>query len=100
MVACRVRQARSAAYRRGVRSNAALTPRQLDEFAPLSTDARGLIEGHLRRGSLTARGLTRIRRVARTIADLQGVEDGVDLNEEQLCTALEFRRPLRIEGGV
>ncbi len=97
VVAARVWSARTIAKQRGVRCNAELSPNQLDAVAPLSVEARRLIEGHLRRGSLTARGLTRIRRVARTIADLQGAGDALEINEEQICTALEFRRPLRIE---
>jgi len=47
-----------------------------------------VLEDHLRAGRLSARGLHRVRRVARTIADLEGTDD---LGEEHVCTALELR---------
>jgi magnesium chelatase family protein len=43
----------------------------------------------LRRGSLTARGLHRVRRVARTVADLAG-RDG-PVTEDDVCAALDLR---------
>jgi magnesium chelatase family protein len=71
-VAERVREVRALAEARGVRSNAALPASRLDAVAPLSDDATRLLEGVLRSGRLSARGLHRVRRVARTIADLDG----------------------------
>ena len=71
-VAERVAQARAIAAARGVRTNAELPVRRLDEVAPLSDDAARLLEAALRSGRLSARGLHRVRRVARTIADLEG----------------------------
>jgi magnesium chelatase family protein len=41
----------------------------------MSDDATALVEAALRSGRLSARGLHRVRRVARTIADLDGVPD-------------------------
>ena len=40
--------------------------------APLTADARALLRIEIERGRLTGRGYHRIRRVARTIADLGG----------------------------
>jgi magnesium chelatase family protein len=71
-VAARVAQAREIARARGMRANADLPIRRLDEVAPLSDDATRLLEVALRSGRLSARGLHRVRRVARTIADLDG----------------------------
>ncbi len=71
-VAARVVEARDLAVLRGVRTNAELPVNRLDEVAPLAPAATSLLEDALRSGRLSARGLHRVRRVARTIADLQG----------------------------
>jgi len=71
-VASRVAEARGRAAERGVRANAELSPRRLDEVAPLSSAAARLLEWRLRTGALSGRGLHRVRRVARTVADLDG----------------------------
>jgi magnesium chelatase family protein len=97
-IAGRVAQARAAARARGVRSNALLPSSALDRFAPLSGGARAILERRLADGSLTARGLDRLRRVARTIADLEG--GGELLDAEYLSAALELRVPAdRLIGG-
>jgi magnesium chelatase family protein len=69
-VAARVAQARKIAEERGVRCNAALGAARLEDAVPLEPDARRLLEVRLRQGRLSARGLHRVRRVARTLADL------------------------------
>lgn len=70
VVAARVAAARRAAARRGAPTNAALPAATLGRTAPMGQQALTLIERHLRRGSLSARGVDRVRRVARTLADL------------------------------
>ncbi|MDZ7675975.1 MAG: YifB family Mg chelatase-like AAA ATPase [Acidimicrobiales bacterium] len=89
VVAERVRAARARAGRRGVELNADLRGPDLDDIAPLEAPASKLLERMVRRGRLTARGLHRIRRVARTIADLED-HDG-PLTEAQVAAALAFR---------
>ena len=49
---------------------AALPASGLDGSVPLDGAAQDLLERHLRSGRLSARGLHRVRRVARTVADL------------------------------
>ncbi|HVV35805.1 MAG TPA: YifB family Mg chelatase-like AAA ATPase [Acidimicrobiales bacterium] len=88
-VAARVAAVRALAYARSGGTNAELTDDGLARFAALHPDAKRLLEFRLRAGSLSARGLTRIRRVARTLADLDGREG--QLNEEDVATALEMR---------
>jgi predicted ATPase with chaperone activity len=51
-------------------ANAALRGRLLDEAAPLDHEAAAVLEGALRDGRVSARGLTRLHTVARTVADL------------------------------
>lgn len=101
LVAGRVAVARALAASRGVRTNAELSAHQLDEVAPLSAEAWRVVEWHLRRGSLTARGLHRVRRVARTIADvLGGGADVAELGEEHVCAALDLRvEPEQLEAA-
>ena len=88
-VAARVRRARAVAAERGVRTNADVPAERLDELAPLQPAAALLLEHALRAGSLSARGLHRVRRVARTLADLAG-RDG-PLGDEDVCLALSLR---------
>ena len=89
VVARRVARARAMAAERGVGANAELSPPRLDQVAVLSPAARRVLEWRLRAGSLSARGLHRVRRIARTLADLEG-SDGL-LSEEHVCAALELR---------
>ena len=92
VVAARVAGARARAESRGVRCNAELPAARLDELAPLAPGAGRLLEHRLRAGLLSARGLHRVRRVARTVADLGGAEG--PLGEEHVCLALSLRADL------
>ena len=73
--------------------NSDLSPDLLDEFAPLTSAAAALLRYHLERGRLSGRGYHRIRRVARTIADLQSANThSVDqVDEAHVATALALR---------
>ncbi len=88
-VAARVVAARQLAAQRGVVANGALPVERLDEVAPLDDDAQQLLEQTLRSGRLSARGLHRIRRVARTIADLQGAPQRI--SAAHVAVALSLR---------
>jgi predicted ATPase with chaperone activity len=57
--------------------------------APLTPGAKRMLEFRLKTATLSARGLARVRRVARTLADLEGREGA--LTEEDVATALELR---------
>jgi magnesium chelatase family protein len=92
LVAERVAAARALAQLRGVPTNAELPANQLDAVAPLDAAAGRLLERRLRNGSLTARGLHRLRRVARTVADLDGAPDLV--GEAHVRAAIELRADL------
>lgn len=52
--------------------NSALTGAELERVAPLDRDGRRLIEATVEKLGLSARAFVKIRRVARTIADLEG----------------------------
>jgi magnesium chelatase family protein len=68
----------------------------LDELAPLHPDARALLRRQLEADLLTGRGFHRVRRVARTLADLDGEHELV--GEGHVATALALRVRLRIDG--
>jgi magnesium chelatase family protein len=98
-VAARVAAARAVARTRGVPCNAQLPTARLDELAPLSSPARRVVETALRANRLSGRGLQRVRRVARTLADLAGV-DG-PLGAEHVELALHLRADTaRLDGEV
>jgi magnesium chelatase family protein len=88
-VAARVKVVREMAAARGVTVNAAIPGHLLDELAPLEQKARALLQRRVARSELSARGLDRVRRVARTLADLSGIEGPVPA--EAAATALELR---------
>jgi magnesium chelatase family protein len=72
----------------GVRTNAEMTPGLLAIHGALGRAPRGVLDSAVRRMALSARGYDRVRKVARTIADLDGAETvGVD----HVAEALQFR---------
>jgi magnesium chelatase family protein len=73
-VAARVVAARAIQTRRGG-LNAALGPAEVDRCCPLERPARQLLDAALERLGLSAVGLHRVLRVARTMADLAGADD-------------------------
>jgi magnesium chelatase family protein len=72
----------------GVVTNARLTPAALRRHCALSPPAARLLSAAVTRMSLSARGYDRVRKVARTIADLVG-EDHIA--PEHIAEALQFR---------
>ena len=94
VVAERVAKARALAMARSGTLNANISPDRLDELAPLHPDARNRLRSHLERELLTGRGYHRIRRVARTIADLQGEHELV--LDEHVLMAINLRVRLSV----
>jgi magnesium chelatase family protein len=88
----RVLAARERAQARGVAHNALLAGRALADAAPLADDAESLLRVEIDRGRLTARGFTRVWRVARTVADLHG--GGNTVEADHVLAALALRRGL------
>jgi magnesium chelatase family protein len=89
-VAERVAAVRALAADRGVACNAELPSARLDEVARLSTESTRLLEGALTARRLSGRGLGRVRRVARTVADLAGATGSV-LAPDHVSVALMLR---------
>lgn len=88
VVAARVREARARAEARGVPANARIPRGRLDELCAVTPDSERVLEGALIAGRLSARGLDRVRRVARTLADLDGVDGPVTPGHISVALAL------------
>lgn len=70
--------------------NAHANGKILDDIAPLSDDARALLNKAAESAKLSARGYYRVLRVARTIADLSGAPDII--GKSHIAEALSYRR--------
>lgn len=73
------------------RLNAALSPSELTDHAPLTPPTLSLLESAHRHLHLSARAFDRIRRVARTIADLS---PSPTILPEHMAEAIQYRRAL------
>ena len=72
----------------GITCNARLTPAMLREFCPLTEAAEATLKASFDRLGLSARAYDRILKVARTIADLEGVEK---IDVPHIASAIHFR---------
>lgn len=99
LVRQRVGRARQLAVGRAGKVNAALRGDELDVAAPLTDAARSLLRQEVEAERLTGRGYHRVRRVARTIADLaDDPAEQVSLVDVEL--ALQLRTSLRQRPAV
>ena len=73
-VRARVATARDVQRARGSGLNATLSSSELERVAPLDAESRRMLEAAVAQLGLSARAFVRIRRVARTIADLEGAK--------------------------
>ena len=85
--AARARQ--QARYGDEVSCNAALSARQMETFCPLDDACREVIEKACDRYHLSMRAVSRVRKVARTIADLAGEER---IGRMHILEALRYRK--------
>jgi magnesium chelatase family protein len=72
-------------------TNAHLQGNALDQFSPLQGEGRSLLAHAVERRGLSARAVQSLRRVARTLADLEGQEQVLP---EHLAGALALRAPI------
>ncbi len=74
----------------GAQINARIEGQDLEEIAPLATDARSLLNQAMDSAKFSARGYYRLLRVARTIADLEG--NTGEISKIHIAEALSYRR--------
>lgn len=74
---------------KGIYSNSQMSTRDLNTYCPLQNDSRKLLENSIDRLGLSARAFQRIRKIARTIADLEGV---ADIALPHVAEAVQYRR--------
>jgi magnesium chelatase family protein len=94
-VAERVATARLAAMTTRGMVNSEIPASHLDLLAPLDPAARFLLRTELEGERLTGRGYHRIRRVARTLADLDG-DPEAPVGQQHVAMALQMRVRLRV----
>ena len=71
------------------KTNARMSIQEIEAFCPLNSRCQALMEQAFLRMDLSARAYQRIRKVARTIADLDGSEQ---IQEKHLAEAVRYRR--------
>jgi magnesium chelatase family protein len=69
-------------------SNAQMSSKDVDKYCVLQPDGDSLLKTAMERLSLSARAFVRIKKVARTIADL---DNSLDIKAEHLAEAIQFR---------
>jgi magnesium chelatase family protein len=89
VIRVRVMAARQRALQRAGRPNALLTPKLIKRDCALSEDGHKLLEQAIDKLGLSHRAYHRILKLARTIADLEGVED---IGIPHLSEAIGYRR--------
>lgn len=97
-VAARVAAARAGAVEQRGMLNSEIPAAHLDLLAPLTPAARLMLRNELERERLTGRGYHRIRRVARTLADLDG-DPAAPVGEQHVAMAMQLRVRLRVSVG-
>jgi magnesium chelatase family protein len=88
-VLARTTRARDAQLVRGHGPNGTLVTRQVEQYCRMEPAARLLLERSVRKLGLSARACHRVRKVARTLADLEGREV---LGVQQVAEAIQLRR--------
>ena len=89
MLRARVLEARERSRRRqGETPNAALSGPALDAAAPLDASSRDLLRQAMAELGLSARAFDKVRRVARTVADLDG---SGGIQPEHVAEAISYR---------
>ncbi|MDR3264287.1 MAG: YifB family Mg chelatase-like AAA ATPase [Clostridiales bacterium] len=69
-------------------TNASMNNPQLSKYCKLDQVSEKLLETAFKKLNLTARALTRILKVARTIADMEGI---ADIKSDQIAEAVQYR---------
>ncbi len=74
--------------REGLHNNAGMNDKEVRKFADLTPDVKSLLDGAMETLQLSARAYTRIRKIARTIADLEGA---TRIGPDHITEAIGYR---------
>ncbi len=74
-------------------NNASLTPKLIKKYCKLDESSKKLLDSAFEKLGLSLRGYNKILKVARTIADLEGIED---IQSKHIAEAIQFRNLDRI----
>nr|MCH9638580.1 YifB family Mg chelatase-like AAA ATPase [Betaproteobacteria bacterium] len=85
----RVEKSHQRQLKRQSKTNSRLSVKEIDQFCTLDTTSENLLKNAIHRLNLSARAYHRILKVARTIADLSGVEK---INNQHIAEAIQYRR--------
>lgn len=96
VAAARARQTERLRGLPGMHCNAHMGARELNEFCHLTPEARTILETAMKRLGLSARAYDRLRKLSRTIADLQNAEE---IGPEHVSEAVQYRNMDRLGGG-
>lgn len=85
----RIEKAHQLQLNRQGRTNSRLSVKEIDQHCALDTTSETLLKNAISRLNLSARAYHRILKVARTIADLAGIEK---INNQHVAEAIQYRR--------
>jgi len=94
-LARRLQRKRFEGSRKGLFCNAQMTNRELEKFVPLSDECMKLLQQAITKMGFSARAYHRIRKVARTIADL---EANAEVSTNHVMEAVQYRSLDRVPG--
>ncbi|MCC7509284.1 MAG: YifB family Mg chelatase-like AAA ATPase [Planctomycetes bacterium] len=89
-----VQTARFKRAREGLHNNAGMNDKEVSTYATLRPQVKSLLDSAMEMLHLSARAYTRIRKIARTIADLDGAQD---IGAEHITEAIGYRTLDRAE---
>lgn len=72
----------------GIFSNSELTPKLIEKYCKIGREEKEILKNAFNKLGLSARAYTRILKVSRTIADLEGEEN---IKTEHLAEAIQYR---------
>ncbi len=87
-IRARVQKARKIQIKRQKKTNSEMAPKEIKEYCKLDIHSKDLLRAAMHQLNLSARQYTRVLKLARTIADLAGMQN---INSGHIAEALQYR---------